>query len=229
MKFIIIGLGNFGASLAERLSLMEHEVIGVDKAMEKVEAIKDKITQAICTDCSEPQSVASLPVHDCDAVIMTIGEEQGASLLATALLKQMKVKRLISRSVSPIHMLILEAMGIEEIIQPEDEAAERLSKRLSMGNVVDSFSLSEDYSIIEIIAPKSFIGNNLRDIGLRKNYNIIVLTIITLTETKNLLGAPKKLKKIQGVATPETVVNKGDIMVVFGNIRDIQRMMSDEQ
>jgi len=117
MKFIIIGLGNFGISLALKLTEMGHEVLGVDKQMEKVDEIKDKIAMAFCLDCKYQEAVNSLPLKNTDVVIVTIGEDEGANLLTTALLKKAGAPRLISRAVSPIHSTILEAMEISEIGQ----------------------------------------------------------------------------------------------------------------
>lgn len=88
MKFIIIGLGNFGFALAEKLSQQGHEVIGVDKTIDKIEEIKDKITHAICLDCSHQAAVNSLPLKNTDVVIVAIGEDVAGNLLTTALIKK---------------------------------------------------------------------------------------------------------------------------------------------
>lgn len=98
MKFTIIGLGNFGLALAEKLTHLGHEVIGVDKNIQKIEDNKDKITHAICLDCSYQAAVNSLPLKNTDVVIVAIGEDVGANLLTTALMKKMDIPRLISRS-----------------------------------------------------------------------------------------------------------------------------------
>jgi trk system potassium uptake protein len=91
MKFIIIGLGNFGSTLAEKLTNMHHEVIGVDNQMEKVEAIKDKISLAVCLNSKDPESLTTLPLKNSDAVLVCIGEDEGASLITSAHLKKLKV------------------------------------------------------------------------------------------------------------------------------------------
>lgn len=92
MKFIIIGLGNFGTSLADMLTQQGHEVIGVDSSIETIEGIKDRITQAICMDCRHQAVVKNLPLKDADIVIVTIGEDEGANLLTTALMKKIQAK-----------------------------------------------------------------------------------------------------------------------------------------
>lgn len=227
MKYIIIGLGNFGASLAEKLTSMGNEVIGVDNSMDKVEAIKEKITHAINLDATDFNAVTNLPLEDTDVVIVGIGEDKGANIMATALMKQLHVKRLISRAVAPLQQMVLEAMGVEEIIHPEEETAERWSKKLNLEGVVDSFEVTGEYSIVESEIPKEFDKKTLEEIGLKKKYNIIVLTTIKYTKGKNEIGSPKTISNVQGVASAKTELHFGDIMVLYGNNRDIKKLLKD--
>jgi trk system potassium uptake protein TrkA len=227
MKYIIIGLGNFGSSIAEKLTNLGHEVIGVDNQMKKVEAIKDKISYSICLDSTDPQAVESLPIKNTDVVIVCIGEDVGDNIMTTALMKKMNVPRLISRSISSLHETVLEAMGIEEILRPEEESAERWLKKLTTSHLVDSFELSKGFSIIEAVVPAKFIGKSLEQIALTKNYNILVLTTIKQTIEKNLIGIPRKVSNVQGVITAKTVFEEGDIMVLYGNDNDIQKLLQE--
>lgn len=227
MKFIILGLGSFGSSLAVKLTLMGHEVIGVDNKMNKVSAIKDKITHAVNLDSTQKEAVSSLPLKETDVVIVAIGEDTGANILATALMRQLKVKRLISRAVSPLQETILEAMGVDVIIHPEEETAERWSKKLNSEGVVDSFELSKEFSIIETEMPEGFHGKSLEEVGLRRNYNLIALTTIKRVVEKNALGAEKVVKKVQGLVTAQTVLHKEDLIVVYGYNKDIKKFLKD--
>jgi len=227
MKFIIIGLGNFGSTLAEKLTNMDHEVIGVDNQMEKVEAIKDKISLAVCLNSKDSESLNTLPLKNSDAVIVCIGEDEGASLITTAHLKRLKVHRLISRSVSPIHETILEAMGITEIVRPEEESAIRWARRLTSSGFLDSFELTSDYSIVEMVVPDKFTGKTIGQIGFNKNYHVIVLTTIKQIKERNLIGASKLVKKLYGTATAETLLNEGDVMVIYGHKKNIQRLLEE--
>src|SRR5690606_40633871 len=113
MKYIIIGLGNFGSTLGMQLTAMGHDVIGVDSSMEKVDAFKYDITHTICLDSTDQQALSTLPLKDTDVVVIGIGEDFGASVMATALFKQMNVKRIIGRAMSPLHQKVLEAIGVD--------------------------------------------------------------------------------------------------------------------
>jgi trk system potassium uptake protein TrkA len=228
MKFIIIGLGTFGASLAQKLTNSGHEVIGVDSKMIKVESLKEKITHTICLDTTDIMAVKHLPLQDTDIVVVCIGEDEGASILTTALMKQLNVKRLISRAVSPLHETILEAMKVDEIVHPEEETAERWAKKLNIRGVVDSFALAGDYHIIEAKVPGHFAGRTLEEIGVRKNFNVIVLTTIKTTEEKNLIGMAHKIKKIQEVASARTRLDENDIIVLYGRMRDIKQFLKED-
>ncbi|MCC8361031.1 potassium channel family protein [Salinimicrobium sediminilitoris] len=229
MKYIIIGLGNFGASLSEKLTKLGNEVIGVDSNMSKVEAIKDKITHAVNLDSTDITAVSSLPLKDTDVVIVGIGEDKGANIMATALMKQLHVKRLISRAVSPLQEMVLQAMGVDEIIHPEEETAERWAKKLNLSGVVDSFEVNRDYSIIETEVPEEFDGKTLEEIGLKRKYDIIVLTTIKITREKNEIGADRQVSNVQGVASAKTVLHKYDIMVLYGHNKNIKRLLKDQK
>ncbi|MFA6949975.1 MAG: TrkA family potassium uptake protein [Lentimicrobiaceae bacterium] len=229
MKFIIIGLGNFGSALAEKLTQMGHEVIGVDKQYDKIQDIKDKITRAICLDSRQQEAVLTLPLKNTDVVIVAIGEDESDNLMTTALMKKMNVSRLISRSNSPLHETILEAMGVTEIVRPEEETAERWAKKLTTTGVIDSYDLVNNYGIIEVKVPEKFVGRTIQEIGFSKEFNVIVLTIIKNVREKNLIGILRNVSKLQieGIATADTVLNEGDIMVLYGHNDDIHNLLSE--
>ncbi len=223
----IIGLGNFGSSLAQKLTQAGHEVIGVDSKMNRVDALKELVTHTINIDCTDPQAVSHLPLKDADVVLVCIGEDEGANILATALMKKLKVKRLISRAVSPLHETVLEAMGVDEIVHPEEETADRWAKKLILHGVVDSFELGGDYSIIQAEVPKKFIGQTIQEVGFLRDYHVVVMTTIEIKEEKNILGISRKVSKVRGVASAQTLLKEGDILVMYGNTRDIERLLEE--
>ncbi|WP_417887393.1 potassium channel family protein [Zunongwangia sp.] len=229
MKYIILGLGNFGSSLAIKLTELNNEVIGVDNQMAKVEAIKDKITHAIKLDATDSAAVSNLPLRDTDVVVVAIGEDQGNNVLATALMKKMNVKRLISRAVQGLQEMVLEAMQVDEIIHPEQETAERWAKKLNMRGVVDSFELNEEYMIIEVEVPEEYHEKTLQEIRFREDYDLIILTTMKITEVKNEIGCMKKITNIKGVASADTKLYKDDIMVIYGNKKDIHKLLQDQE
>lgn len=227
MKYIILGLGNFGASLARKLVRMGHEVIGVDHEMDKVNALKESITNTICLDTTDQQAISNLPLKDADIVMVCIGEDEGANIMATALMKQTGVKRLISRAISPLHETILEAMQVDEIIHPEEETAERWANKLTIRGVVDSYELTDEYSIVKAKVPEQYVGKTLEEISLRKYYNVLILTTIKEVEEESRIGIKKTVSKVQGVASSKTRLDEGDIIVLYGEIEDIQKLLKE--
>jgi len=225
MNYIIVGMGNFGSYLAIRLTEMGHEVIGVDTSMEKIDQVKDKVSHAVNLDATVISAVRSLPITDSDAIIVAIGEDFGASIMATAIFKQLEAPRLIGRAISPLHETVLQAIGVDEIIHPEEESADRFSKRLEMKGVIDSLILSERFNVIEAEAPARYVGKTIAELDLRGTYNINVVTIIRHESKKNLLGQRQKVRRVMGVVKPETRISEGDVLVLFGDIRDVQEML----
>lgn len=229
MKYIVIGLGIFGASIAEKLSGMGNEVIGVDISMSKVEGIKEKITHAISLDATDMEAVKNLPLSDTDTVIVGIGEDKGANIMAAALMKQMHVKRLIARAVDPLQRMVLEAMGIKELIHPEKETADRWAQKLNMEGVVDSFELDQDFSIVETRIPAEYDGKAIKDLQIKKEFNLIILTTMKMSQTTNELGAECDRPSVQGIARADTLLHKGEIMVLYGHNKDIKKLLDEHR
>lgn len=229
MKFIVIGLGNFGSSLAEKLTESGNEVIGIDTNFQRVETLKDKITFTICMDATNPESVKTLPLKDTDIVIIAIGEDKGANIMASAVMKNLHAKRLISRAIDATHENVLAAMGITEIANPEVETAEKWAKKLSLTNLLDSFELTSDYSIVEVKVSEAFVGKSLDEIGFRRNYNLVVLTTIREERKESIIGVNKTIKQVQGVSSPDTVLQKGEVMVIYGHNSDIKNLLRSEE
>lgn len=225
MKYIIVGLGYFGSSLSMKLTEMGHEVIAIDSDMNKVTQYKDRITHTVCIDAKDMRALNTLPLRDTDVALVGIGEDFAASVMAVANFKQLGVKRLIGRAISPLHQTVLEAIGVDKIIRPEQEFAERLAKSLEMKGIVDSFELTEDYNIIEATVPERYVGQTIEQANLRRKYSVNVLTLIRMKEAKNIFGKAHTKPAAVGVVTPQTAFEKGDIMVLFGKMEDIDRLL----
>lgn len=216
MKFIVIGLGNFGASLSEKLTMQGNEVIGVDRRLEKITALKEKITHGICLDATDEVAFHTLPLKNTDVVVVAIGEDEGANIMVTALCKEAKVRRLISRAVNKLHEKVLTALGVSEIAHPEEESAERWSKKLVMTGLVDSFELNSNYSIVEAIVPSKYVGKSIQEIGFREKYELLVLTILKNKEQETTFGRSMVTTVLHGIPKPDTVLEHGDILAIYG-------------
>lgn len=134
MKYLIIGLGNFGKTLAEELTDKGHEVIGVDNDERKVEVVKDRISIAYIMDATETSSLRALPLDEIDYAIVAIGQSMENSLRATAALKELSVKKIYARALDSVHKSILKAMSIKKIFVPESYAARLFADKITDDN-----------------------------------------------------------------------------------------------
>ncbi|PVX52543.1 trk system potassium uptake protein TrkA [Balneicella halophila] len=225
MKYIIVGLGNFGAALAEELTAQGHEVIGIDIKMDKVDALKEKITHTISLDATDETTVSGLPIKDTDVVVVAIGEEPGTSIMVTAVFKNLKAKRLISRAINPLHEKVLHAIGVDEIVRPEAETAQRWAKKLTLKNIAESFEINSEYSIIEVEVPDEYVGKRVKELDFQSKYNTLLLTTIKMKEMSSIIGGKRNISKVQGVASADLLLEEKDILVVYGANHDLEKFL----
>jgi len=222
-KFVVIGLGVFGRQVALTLAQEGAEVIAVDTDMERVEEIHDYIAYAVRLDSTDPSALRSLGLQDMDAAVVAIGENFEANLLTAAYLKQMGVKKVITRASNPIHRRILEQIGADEIISPEDEVGRKTAHRLLRPNLVDYLDVAENYKMIRIETPDEFIGKTLGKVDIRRNYRVNVITINKkVTEERDGIEV---VDEVTLVAVPDsnTVLEEGTILVLVGEEADINK------
>lgn len=137
MKYLVIGLGNFGSTLAEELTRLGNDVIGTDAQEQRVEEIKERISVAYIMDATDSAALQSLPLGDIDAVIVAIGQSMSASLRVVAALKKLSVKSIFVRAIDSVHLSILVAMNIEQIFIPESYAARIFADRIQKGEALN--------------------------------------------------------------------------------------------
>ena len=201
-------------------------MLAIDEELERLEAIKDKVTHAVRLDATDEKALLSQGLQDFDAVIVGIGDDFEAALLTVAMLQRIDAKRIIVRATTSIHERILNHVGIKEVVLPASEAADRLANTLMFEKVVDSFALTSDYTIAEVTAPDSFIGRTIQELDLRKRFEISLITIKRTESKSQLLGFKKReVVTIIGVPTQLTMVRQGDVLVVFGHKKSIQMML----
>lgn len=229
MKVIVFGLGNFGMSLSLSLTETGNEVIGIDKNMEKVNLVKDKISHAICMDSTNELAYDAVPLKDADKVVVAIGENEGAAIITTAIIKKLSDVKIISRALSPIHDTVLEAMGIYSIIHPEQESADRLTKQINFKSTLENYQLDDNFTISEVLAKPEFFNKSLQELDTIDKYHLTLITIIRKHEKRNLIGKKTIKKESIGRPLPETVIEEGDILVVYGNNKDIEFYCLDQE
>jgi len=228
MKFIVVGLGTFGSSLAVRLVEDGHEVIGVDDDPTHVDIHQNKLTHTLKMDSTNEQAVMSLPLSDTDVVVIAIGENTGDSITTAALFKKHAGEcRIIARATSDIHKTIFQAMDIHETVNPESEYADQFANRISIAGTIKSFFLDEKYEIAEFKVPEMFVEKAVHEVDIVGNWNVSLVTIIRHKTRKNILGRTIQKDEVLGVISGNTEFGESDTLVLFGMIKDIEKMMKE--
>ncbi|HEY4653026.1 MAG TPA: TrkA family potassium uptake protein [Cyclobacteriaceae bacterium] len=225
MKFIVFGLGSFGASLATKLVSLGHEVIGIDKSIEIAEHWKDRITHTITLDASSKEAMQTLPLREMDCAVIAIGETPGISIMVTALVKQLGVERIICRVISDLQQTVLESMNIKEFANPEADSAERLAYRLDLKGVVESHKISDQYQLLEVAVPERYIGTRVSEINFVGEHKVQLLTVIRPEKQKNILGTVHTVRKVMGIIASDIELTKEDTLVLFGEVQMLERFI----
>ncbi len=224
-RFAVIGLGYFGEHIARELSAMGAEVIAVDQKMENVEDIKDDVTHAIRMDATDEKALKTIGLQDLEAAIVSIGENFTGNVLTCALLVQLGCRKVIARATDSTHARILKLVGVHQIISPEEVVAERLARSLVQEKILDWIPLTEDYQIVQIKTPETFVGKSLQNIQLRRKFHVNLITIKRHKASKHHDGDGEDY--IIGVPTAETIIEKDDILVLLGSEDRVESLLKE--
>lgn len=203
-SYIVIGMGRFGSEVARRLCQLGCEVLAVDTNNDLVQAISNDVTHAVVADGRDKGVLRALGAGDFDCGIVAIGDSLADSVLVTMNLKELGVPKVVCKAHDDTHRQVLKKLGADQIVIPEQEQAYRLARSLSSQNVLDYIELSEDYGIIDLPAPDSWAGKNLRELNVRAKLGVNILAI-------------KKENQINVSPAADYVIVKGDIMVILGD------------
>lgn len=224
-KFAVIGVGRYGSTIAKRLAEKGAQVFAFDPNEEKIESIKDEVAYAVTMDATDFRALRAQNLSEMDAVVVAIGENFEATILTTVHLIDLGVKRVICRASGPQQRLILEKIGVTEILTPEDEVAYVVREKLLNPNIVSFLQLPDDHEIAEIRAPKGVVGRTCDDVGFRNKYEMTLITIKRQYEmTKN--GKDCTEQHIVGVPKEDTVIQEKDTLVIFGAAKSVERFIS---
>lgn len=211
---IVIGLGQFGMSVARALSERDVEVIAVDRREEKVRLAAGFVTQALAFDATDSDALAQTSPERREVSLCAIGDEsRDASIICTALLRQMGSPRVIARANSDLQARILQLVGAHEVVNPEREFGERFANRVVHGHIVGELPLGEDLIITELRPPDSFVGQTLSDLQLPGRYGITVVAV-------RRVGQPAALSP-----SPTEPLHGNDILVVVSQRGAIAKLM----
>ena len=201
-QFLVIGLGRFGGALAETLVALGHEVLGVDLSEKPVQRYADELTHVVQCDTTDPEAMAQIGAAEFGTAIVAIGSDVEASILTTSVLADLGVARIVAKAITAAHGKILERVGAHRVIFPERDMGIRVGHSMT-GRALDYFQLDPGFALVEATAPREIVGKTLAGAEVRRRYGITVVCI-------------KPAGGSFTYATPDTVVQEDDVLVVAG-------------
>ncbi|MGF2615479.1 TrkA family potassium uptake protein [Rossellomorea vietnamensis] len=209
-EFVVIGLGRFGGSIVHSLAEQDLEVMAIDKEEDKVNEFASIASHAVVADTTDESVLKSLGIRNFDHVIVAIGDNIQASILTTLMLKEIGVDNITVKAQNDYHEKVLRKIGANHVVHPERDMGRRIAHNIVSNNVLDYLELSDEHSIVEIVANDHLDGNSLIDLDIRAKYGI---NIVAIKRGKDILVSPQADELIQG----------GDILIVIGADSDITR------
>ena len=202
-SYLIIGLGRFGSSVARQLCRLGAEVLAIDVRSDLVQQIAPDVTHAVVGDAQDKEVLRALGAGHFDCALIAIGDDLAASVLTTMNLKELNVPYIVCKAHDETHRRVLEKLGVDRVVIPEQEHGARLARSLHSHNVLDYIELSEAYGILEIPAPKSWVGKTLKELNVRAKLGVNIIAVESDGKTNVSPAA-------------DYCIQAGDMMVVLG-------------
>ncbi|MGP4070036.1 potassium channel family protein [Halobacillus sp. B29] len=209
-EFAVIGLGRFGGSICRELSREGMQVLALDLDEDKVNEYRDIASHAVIADSTDENVLRELGLRNIDHVIVAIGDNIQASMLTTLILEEMGIKKITVKAQNDYHEKILNKIGADHIVHPERDMGKRIAHNIISNNILDYIELSDDHSVVEVIAGRKLSGQTLIDLDIRAQYGC---NVVAIKRGKEINVSP--------MATEEIV--EGDILIVIGGDKDINR------
>ncbi len=217
-SFIVFGLGRLGSTVAKTLYNMQNDVLAVDMNPERVKYVSENVTTAIEADLMDEDVFDDLGLSNFDCAVIAIGSSLDSAIMATIACVEAGIPLIVAKAPTKRYGHILKRLGAHTIIYPEIDMGMRLAKQLTDNGITDYFELSDDYGIVEYEVAEDWVGKSIRELQLRREFNV---NVIAIRRSKDLI--------VRHVA--EEVLNRNDIIIFFGSdddLKQIQKGRSDE-
>ena len=221
MKYLVIGLGNLGRAIAKDLTRVGNEVIGVDMDLHRVDMLKNDIAGAVALDSTDKEALSTLPLSEMDAIIVTFG----TSVQTVALLKSLDAGKLIVRAISSIHETVIRAIGVSEIITPEEDFSTMYTSQASLGGLFRHwYKVTDTEHLYKIKTPATLVGQTIKNIDFEENFGIHLVAIERPYEKKNLIRLTQTEYKVISRITEELVIEADDLLILFGKMELLNKI-----
>lgn len=210
-QFVVIGLGRFGIALTKKLYAEDAEVLVIDRDPEKINEIDAFCTQAVCADAADERVLEKLGVRNLDVAVVCIASDIESSIFVTLSLKQLGIPKIIAKAQDNKHKHVLQKIGADYVLVPEEEMGEKLADTLLKPNMIEVLSLSDQFRIVEIRTPVKWQNRTLLELNLRATEHI---SIILIKRGETVIAPP----------TADCVLLPDDILVIAGTVADTKRL-----
>ena len=222
-QIAVIGLGNFGRTVAKELTQRGAQVIAIDKNRDLIENIKDSVTYAVALDSTDASALKAVGIQNIDAAVVGIGQDIEANLLTTLLLKKLGVKNTWARAISPLQQEILKTLEVDHVLNLEEEMGKIVTASLASINITKLIPISPKHNIAELAVPKPLVGKTIREIDPRRKFNINIVAIKKRVPAINRLGERIFEEKIENVPSPDAPLEENDIFLIVGTEKNINK------
>lgn len=222
-SFAVFGLGSFGTEVCRVLADKGARVLAFDLREQAVDRVRELVKQAFQLNSADEDAMMGAPIEGVDVAIVAIGGDIEASILTTALLKNIGVPYVIARASSDIHQRVLRMVGATEVINLEIEEGRRVAARLLTTEPMDTIAVTEDYSIVEFPVPENMVGKSLEKLNLRKEYRVNIIAIERFESAFDAEGNPAREERVI-LPDKDDILMHGDVLIVVGRNSDIEAL-----
>ncbi|MDT8342680.1 MAG: TrkA family potassium uptake protein [Longimicrobiales bacterium] len=211
-RFIVVGLGNFGSSVAETLHAMGHDVVALDSDGERVDHMATLVTRAAVGSGTDPRTLERIGAEDADAAIISTGDDITASAMTALMLRDLGVEEIYVKVISHDHARLIEKIGVTETIFPERESGIRLGKRISSRMLLNYMQLAPGFSLQETAVPGSWVGRSLRELQLPQRMGISVVAVHDFL-----------VDELYPVPDPDAPLKESDTLLIAGRDENLKK------
>ena len=210
-QFVVLGLGSFGASVAVTLQQLGCDVVAVDQDMERIEDVADRVTYAMQADIGDPELFDVLGKESFDGIVIASSENLEGSIMATLAAKEAGIPYVLCKAHNKRYAEVLRKVGADAVVFPEKEMGKRIAKNLVSANLADWIALSPDYSVVEAATPEKWMGRTLKELDVRKTYEVNVVGI-------------KEGERVEITPDPDMPLKPKMILMLVGSNEALQRI-----
>lgn len=212
-RIIVIGLGNFGAAVADTLARKGHDVIAVDLDQHAVDQISNRVARAVVADGTDAAVLAEVGGDRADVGVIGTGDDITASILAILALQDLKIPQIHVKVISAAHARAVEKIGVTETVFPERDTGIRLAESLASTAVLNYVPLSPGFSLQEMAVPDNWVGRSLRELNLRHTHRVSVVAVHDMLRDE-----------VTGVPDPDAPLKESDTLFVAGEVKDLEHL-----